>query len=145
MSADVLFLVSVEVHPVIRKVFPPRKGGGAPEPQAQAPSRSVERPTPGARTPVRPAPPRTAAPVVSTTPALLFDVQVAALSDLESATRLERELKGAGLAAYVVAPQGGEPATYRVRIGPFPTRAAAARTVEALARARGEKPWIVKR
>ena len=54
-------------------------------------------------------------------------------------------LKATGLPAYLVTPPTGEPdGPYRVRIGPYLTRAAAQKTAAALEKRRGEKLWVTR-
>ena len=71
-----------------------------------------------------------------------FAIQIAALSASEPATVLERQLKAAGLPAYVLPPDS-EDAPYRVRVGPFSTRAAASKVAASLEKKRGEKLWVL--
>jgi cell division septation protein DedD len=49
------------------------------------------------------------------------------------------------LPAYLVEPSPSEPeAPYRVRMGPFPSRAAAEAAGARLAKGRGQKLWVIK-
>jgi hypothetical protein len=55
-----------------------------------------------------------------------------------------RELIAAGYPAYLVAPASDDPdGPYRVRIGRYHSRTAAAAAVSKLQRARGEKLWVI--
>ena len=55
------------------------------------------------------------------------------------------ELKRAGVAAYVVMPRADDPdGLYRVRVGPYASRAAANRVLVKLEKLRGEKLWVTR-
>lgn len=73
----------------------------------------------------------------------MFAVQIAALVNGDRAEELVQQLKAAGVAAYVMKPLGGDP-FYRVRVGPFTSRAAAERAATALMVLRQEKLWVTK-
>ena len=74
-----------------------------------------------------------------------FTIQVAALSDLQSARALARELQQAGYGSYVVNPPPEDAnGLYRVRVGRFVSRASANREVAKLERLRGEKLWVTR-
>jgi cell division septation protein DedD len=165
MSVEVPFLVSIEKRPEIRKVFPPRGGAGAPAARRPGrPSAALPEPPTGAPAPARQAPPPSAsvaqrppnarnveAPRAqanapgSPPPAAQYAIQIAALSDPLRARDLLRSLKASGLPAYLVSPLAGDPdALFRVRVGPYRTRAAALRANAALEKSRGEKLWVIK-
>jgi cell division septation protein DedD len=56
-----------------------------------------------------------------------------------------RQLKETGLPAYLVNPSAADPdAPYRVRVGPYASRATARKTAAALEERRGEKVWVTK-
>ena len=157
LSVLVPFLVSVEKRPEIRKVFPPR--GGAPSPASAArpgsspgarvpPGRlggaQVVRPVGALRTPAAAAP--NASPgFVQALPAVTsFAIQIAALMDGQRAGELERELKKSGLPAYVVVPNAADPdSPFRIRVGPYKTRATAQSVRRRLEKKRGEKLWVI--
>ena len=137
------FLVKIDKRPEIRKVFPPKGGGGgsgqlaSPKPASPKPGRSAEGAKAGEGGP----------PSQSVTSAKSehFTIQVAALSTLVDAQALVAELKRAGYAAYVVVPAPDGPnGLYRVRVGRYASRALAARTATQLERLRGEKLWVTK-
>jgi cell division septation protein DedD len=70
-----------------------------------------------------------------------FVVQVAAVRERSEADAISQRLSTKGYAAYVLAPAGGTPAVYRVRVGKFNTK----REAQAMAtRLKNEqfKPWI---
>ncbi len=74
-----------------------------------------------------------------------FALQLDALAQSESAQLLLARARAAGLEAYVVAPEPGEsPPLYRVRIGGYPSRAAAAAAAAAVEQALGVKTWITE-
>jgi cell division septation protein DedD len=74
-----------------------------------------------------------------------FAVQVAALLDPLRARQMAAELSARGYPAYVMEPAADEPdGPYRVRIGHYRTRAAAAAAGARLERARGEKLWVIR-
>jgi hypothetical protein len=149
LSADVAFLVSIEKRPEIRKVFPPRSGGGTPSAAARGGSRHA-----------RPSTARAAAAAVASPPAAsplsarvekagaaerAFAIQIAALNDPVRARDLVHDLKAAGLAAYLLEPPAEDPnAPFRVRVGPYVTSSSAQTAAAALEKVRGEKLWIIR-
>ena len=146
LTAEISFVVSVQKRPEIRKVFPPRGGAGASataKPGARPSPPASGRPGPGPRAN------RVAESISHVAPAVeresAFAIQIAALSDPVRARDVVRLLKAAGLPAYLVTPASGESdGPYRVRIGPYLTRAAAQKTAAALEKSRGEKLWVTK-
>jgi cell division septation protein DedD len=138
MTSEITFLVTIEKRPEIRRVFPPKGGGrpaaGAARPAGAttAPARTAGASKPGARAAV---PPARAPRVV---------IQVAALHDRDNAVALVESLKKAGLPAYISHPGTSDPPLYRVRVGPFTSRAAAQKTALVLEKARGEKLWVLR-
>jgi cell division septation protein DedD len=148
------FLITVEKRPEIRKVFPPR-GGGAPSAGSRPAPPGTAKPSTPTPTPARPAAaprsrpaPGTAAPSSSRAATTLrasgFAIQVAALSDPARARALVQELKAAGFPAFVVEPGAADPqAPYRIRVGPYATRAAVDKALAALEQKRGEKLWVI--
>ena len=74
-----------------------------------------------------------------------FAIQIAALNDPLRAREIVNRLKQTGMPAYLVNPPSTDPdAPYRVRVGPYATRAAAEKTAAALEQSRGEKLWVTK-
>jgi cell division septation protein DedD len=71
-------------------------------------------------------------------------VQVAALVERGNASLLVSDLRAAGLPAYIVSSPESEPGPYRIRVGPYPTRAAAGAAVPTLERMSGRKLWVVR-
>ncbi len=150
LTADVSFVVSIEKRPEIRKVFPPRSGAlppaAAPKSGARSTATIAAAPRPGG---ARPAADRAAAAAVGAdragTAAGSFAIQIAALNDPLRAKDIVRDLQASGMPAYLVPPVAADPdAPYRVRVGPYATRAAAARTAAALEERRGEKLWVMR-
>jgi cell division septation protein DedD len=154
LTAEVSFVVSVEKRPEIRKVFPPRGGAGAPAAAKPSPGRPPSSVSPGAK----PGPGARANPAarnravesrsgIAPGPMLpaAFAIQIAALSDPVRASDVVRLLKAKGMPAYILSPSAEDPdAPYRVRVGPYLTRAAAQKTATALEKSRGEKMWVTK-
>jgi len=91
---------------------------------AATPDASLSAPTePAPRVPALATPPA----VIAATPGQVYAIQVKSFADLEEAGDLARRLKEAGYPAFVVSttlPDKGE--LHRVRIGEYPSRAAAA-------------------
>ena len=164
-SSKVDFLVRIDKRPEIRKTFPPR--GGTAAAGARPPAGSTAKPgtakpgtaKPGttkppvtpAAPPRRPGAPATAgatptAPVKQLPPLPGgFTIQVAALSDLESARTLAAELERSGYRSYVVNPPPEDAqGLYRVRVGRYTSRASANRVVTRLERILGEKLWVTR-
>ncbi len=74
-----------------------------------------------------------------------FAIQIAALADSSRAASLVDELRGAGLAAYLMEPTRMTPdALYRVRIGFFEDRSAAEKKAQALEKRLGMKLCVVR-
>jgi cell division septation protein DedD len=150
LTVDVGFAVSIEKRPEVRKVFPPKGGGAAaPVPRSSAgAARPASPPAPAAAKPSAP-PARTSvlAPKVPPvdTPTGGFAIQIMALHDPLGAKRLVEELKAAGYPAFLVEPEASDPdGPYRVRVGVYPSRAAAQTAVASLQRQRGGKLWVIK-
>jgi hypothetical protein len=138
LAPETDFLVSVHQRAEIRRVFP-SEGNQRPATSARA----------KAAAPLSPAmdnPPTSGNPPASSEYAAApsgpgqFAIQVAALADSARAASLVEDLRGAGLAAYLVEPAPTTPdALYRVRIGFFEDRMAAEKQAQAL-----EKRWGMK-
>ena len=101
------------------------------------------------------APPETAAPPTSSTPApsaspsaepggQAYAVQIAALNVRSEAEAIAKRLSAKGYDAYVLAPAGGTPAVYRVRVGKFPTRREADAMAARLKREEQFNPWVTR-
>jgi hypothetical protein len=122
---DVLFLVTIEKRPEVRKVFPSRPGNTAPPSAAQGP---------------RPAPPLPSTPLASGA----YTIQVAAMSEAANARELMQALKRAGFDAYLIDPGVGTDSLYRVRVGKYDSRTSAQRAVSRLESQLGLKMWITR-
>lgn len=148
---DVVFLVTIEKRPEVRKVFPSRSGNPAP-PSAAAPRPGAATATPVASIPSATSPARAAAsparglpPVPARTVAGLYTIQVAAMSEAANARELMEQLKRVGFDAYLIEPGSGAPdALYRVRVGRYESRSSAQRAVTRLEDQLGLKMWITK-
>lgn len=128
-QTELVYLVSIEKRPEVRKVFPPRGGGGA------AP--------PGARS--APAAPAAKSTAAAKRPTITYTVQVAALTDAARARAMVEDLKALGFAAYLLPPSPGTPRDpYRVRVGQYSTRAAAGRVATRLEAQLGIKLWVTR-
>jgi len=100
-------------------------------------------PTP-ATAPAAPAP-TTNAPVTPTEPpGPGYALQLAALGQREAAQGIARRLTGKGYPAYVLAPDAGAPAVFRVRVGKFKDRREAETVKTRLEKEEQFKPWIVR-
>jgi hypothetical protein len=145
-EADVVFLVSIERRPEIRRVFP-----GGRTPPAAARMRPPTAPSNPAAPPTRAAAARpSASPAARRAPGATamggsFSVQVAALDDPLRAKSMVEDLKRRGYPSYLVRPPAADPeAPFRVRVGHYGSRTDADRIVKALEREGGGKLWIVK-
>ncbi|HET7698138.1 MAG TPA: SPOR domain-containing protein [Vicinamibacterales bacterium] len=138
-QVDIVFLVTIEKRPEVRKVFPSRPGN-TPPPASAAAARSPA-PLPGAARPVG-----SRAPAASALPSFaIYTIQVAAMSDAANARELLQELKRVGFEAYLVEPAGGmADALYRVRVGKYESRTSAQRVVSRLESQLGLKMWITR-
>ena len=103
----------------------------APPPAAAAPAAKVvpERPSPG---------------IPSEPKGTGFAIQVAAFSARSEAETIVKRLSAKGYAVYLVTPQAGQPAMFRVRVGKFAERAEAERVAARLEREEQFKPWITR-
>jgi cell division septation protein DedD len=154
-QTDVIFLVTIEKRPEVRKVFPSRPGNTPPSP-ASSPAASRTAPAAAdAASPTRARRPGTStpsargarpSPQAAVTPATgAFTIQVAAMSEAANARELMDELKRVGYDAYLVEPAAGAPdALYRVRVGKYDSRASAQGTVSRLETQLGLKMWITR-
>ena len=73
-----------------------------------------------------------------------FAIQVAALRQRAEADSVVRALTGKGYAAYVMTPESGAPAVFRVRVGKFKERREAESVAARLQKEEQFKPWIVR-
>jgi cell division septation protein DedD len=111
----------------------------APAPAASAPTPEATRP---AATTPSPAP---AAPAVAGEPkGTGYAIQLAALGKRDEADAIARRLAAKGYAAYVMAPETGAPAMFRVRVGKFKERREAEGVAAKLEKEEQFKPWIVR-
>jgi DedD protein len=73
-----------------------------------------------------------------------FAIQVAALRQRAEADSVVRGLTGKGYPAYVMTPDSGAPAVFRVRVGKFKDRHDAETVAARLQKEEQFKPWIVR-
>jgi cell division septation protein DedD len=73
-----------------------------------------------------------------------FAIQVAALRQRAEADAVARGLAGKGYPAYVMNPDSGAPAVFRVRVGKFADRNEAESVAARLQKEEQFKPWIVR-
>ena len=138
LTADVVYLVTVQTRPEIRRVFnaparekPPRGSSPRPEPDTARTAAGRRPPTAYAA----------ATPVGDDQ----FAIQIMALNDPLRARALVKELTDAGYRAYLISPDAAEPdAPYRVRVGKFTSQEAARKAAAALEKLRGEKLWVIR-
>ncbi len=153
--ADVTFPKRLEENAAPAEKLVPRKDPPpkAAEAAAAPPATASPTKTPAAATPP-PAPPAAAAakaaenrpsPGIPPEPkGSGFAIQVAAYSARSEAEGLVKRLVGKGYAVYLVSPQAGQPAMFRVRVGKFKERAEAERVATRLEREEQFKPWITR-
>ncbi|HXW07309.1 MAG TPA: SPOR domain-containing protein [Vicinamibacterales bacterium] len=143
LEADLVFLISRERRPEIRRVFPGGRAASASPTRAPAPARAA----PPAATLSRTSPsgnPGSARPTPETARGR-FSVQVAALNDPLRARAMVEELREHGYDSFLVVPPSSDPdAPFRIRVGRYRSRADAGEILRALERDRGEKLWIVQ-
>ena len=152
-QVELVFLVTIEKRPEVRKVFPSRPGN-APAPSAGAArsgasatragspdARRTETPATSPGRGLRPVPPLPS-PSTSTGG---YTIQVAAMSEATNARELMQELKRVGFDAYLIEPSAGTTDTlYRVRVGQYDSRTSAQRVVTRLENELGLKMWITR-
>jgi cell division septation protein DedD len=117
---------------------------------AAAPAARTQPPAPAKTTTPAPAP----APVAATKAAAAsstaepsgggFAIQVAALRQRAEADSVARGLASKGYPAYVMNPDAGAPAVFRVRVGRFKDRREAESIAAKLQKEEQFKPWIVR-
>jgi cell division septation protein DedD len=127
--------------------YPGRLAGSQPKEQlkpaapAAEPALPVAPPTP-VTAPPAPASPAAAAP--SEPSGAGFAIQLAALRQREEADIIARRLIGKGFPAYVLTPDQGAPAVFRVRVGKFKDRREAESVAARLQKEEQFNPWIVR-
>lgn len=133
----------------------PNRLSGAERGTEELKSPAAAPPEPTSPPPAEPkAPPSTAAPapaVAAETAGVRgepagdgFAIQVTALSQQSEADSIATSLSGKGYPAYVLAPEPGAPAVYRVRVGKFKDRREAESIAARLQKEGQFKPWIVR-
>jgi cell division septation protein DedD len=138
-EVDVTYVVTIEKRPEVRKVFPPRGGGGGGGAAATTPSTRPGSPATLTR------PGGAPAGAAATKAAVTYTVQIAALQDASRARALVQDLDALGFAAYVLTPDESDAGRlYRVRVGRYATRAAAARVARSLEARLGLKLWVAR-
>jgi len=151
LAAEVIFVVSVEKRPEIRRVFPPRGGAANTATSPRVVSGRGARPA----TPVAPKSadatppaPQLPIPAASGNGARLvgqFTIQIAALSDPLRARDAVEQLKKSGLPAYLVSPPSSDPdGPYRVRVGHYESGEEAQKVAASLEQQRHEKVWVTR-
>jgi len=108
------------------------------EPQAVRPAAKPEPPPKPAQKPA----PRAPAPAVAARPSG-FAIQVGAFTDRRAADELVASLRGDRLRAYVAEGGAGEAAPFRVRVGPYATRAEAGDEAARLQARRRLPTWVI--
>jgi DedD protein len=122
----------------------------APEPASSATARSSAATPPGAPAstatspPPAPAPAPAASAVAGEPKGAGYAIQLAALGKRDEADAIAQRLTGKGYAAYVMGPEAGAPAMYRVRVGKFKERREAEGVAAKLEKEEQFKPWIVR-
>lgn len=130
----------------------------APTPKSESPASAPAAATPVATTAATEAPAKPATAPASAPPAKAvaaapaapepagsgFAIQVAALREPGEADAIVKRLAGKGYPAYVVTPQKGTAAIYRVRVGKFKERREADTVAARLQKEEQFKPWIVR-
>ncbi len=135
---------------VARKDPPAKAATPAPAAVSPGPAATPTAPAPSAAAPVTAAPAAKAAPerpspgIPSEPKGTGFAIQVAAFSARSEAETIVKRLVGKGYAVYLVTPQAGQPAMFRVRVGKFTERAEAERVAARLEREEQFKPWITR-
>lgn len=113
------------------------RGAGSPPPRPVAPPTAT--PAPPA-----PAPAASAAAGPSEPAGSGFAIQITALSRRADADAMARGLTTKGYPAYVMNPDAGAPAVFRVRVGKFKDRREAESVAARLEKEEQLKPWIVR-
>jgi DedD protein len=131
--------------------YPNRLSGGTPAPEklraAEPPAPRAEAPPPASAAPKRPdIPGREGGPSGATAEpsGVGFAIQVAALRQRAEADSVARGLTTKGYPAYVMSPEAGAPAVFRVRVGKFKDRREAESIAARLQKEEQFNPWIVR-
>ncbi len=115
---------------------------------AAAPAARTKPPAPAKITTPAPATPaaatKAAAPPTAEPAGSGFAIQVAALRQRAEADSVARGLTSKGYSAYVMNPDAGAPAVFRVRVGKFKDRREAETIAAKLQKEEQFKPWIVR-
>ena len=115
-----------------------------PAPAAPAPAAPSPAAPPAATAKPAAAPAASVAPAPSEPAGNGFAIQLAALRQREEADIIARRLLGKGFPAYVLSPESGAPAVFRVRVGKFKERGEAESMAARLQKEEQFKPWIVR-
>lgn len=121
------------------------KKGGSTDPVAKTPE-SAPKPTPAAAPPapaVAAASPASA-PAASLPKGGAIAVQVAALTSRADAESIARRLTSKGYAAYVLTPDPGAKAVFKVRVGNYASADEAARVSRRLKQEEKLQPWVIR-
>jgi cell division septation protein DedD len=124
-------------------------GERSPAPAVAAPAPAAPATAPAQTRAPEPTPPA-AAPAPSASAAMRepsgagFAIQVAALRQRAEADGVARSLATKGYPAYVMNPESGAPAVFRVRVGKFKDRTEAETVAARLQKEEQFKPWIVR-
>jgi cell division septation protein DedD len=137
--------------------YPSRLAGNEPAREKLRAPDSVPAAAPAARTkppaPAKITTPAPATPAAATKAAIPptaepagggFAIQVAALRQRAEADSVARGLTSKGYSAYVMNPDAGAPAVFRVRVGKFKDRREAESIAAKLQKEEQFKPWIVR-
>ncbi|HEX5473680.1 MAG TPA: SPOR domain-containing protein [Vicinamibacterales bacterium] len=148
-APDATFLVTIAKRPEIRKVFPPKRGGGGGRSPASAGAGRGR--TPAASTVAAPRRSASGAAVIASATrrpsvnaaAVAYTIQIAALNDPLHARDMVDELKSAGFPAYLVDPLPDDPdGPYRVRVGRYRSPGLARHAVGALEKLTKQQLWV---
>ena len=129
----------------------PRSEPKAALPATPAATEPPPAPTPPSTAATSPATPATPPAPPPTTPAMAgepkgagYAIQLTALGKRDEADAIARRLTSKGYAAYVLPPEAGAPAVFRVRVGKFKERREAEGVAAKLEKEEQFKPWIVR-
>jgi DedD protein len=119
-------------EPPVAANTPPPVPASVPEPKAATPA-AVEKPAP-----------QPSATAGSEPGDKGYAVQIAAVNARSEADAMAKRLASKGYSAYVLAPAGGTPPVYRVRVGKFPTKREAETVAAKLQKEEQLKPWVTR-
>ena len=122
----------------------PRETLGTGAPRAEVPPATTPTPATDATRPVAAASAPAAPPVAGEPKGTGYAIQLAALGKRDEADAIARRLAAKGYPAYVMAPEAGAPAMFRVRVGKFKERREAEGMAAKLEKEEQFKPWIVR-